>query len=99
MAFTRSWPREGQSRFSLLFVFIGTQDGSAVCRHKSNQKGCQQKCFFAALGLRPANPAEPGLQLFCPTSFPQSTLQQKLAMPRNRTGHRCSARSRLKLLC
>ncbi|NOW93400.1 hypothetical protein FHW89_000047 [Mucilaginibacter sp. SG564] len=39
MAYIRSWPREGQSRFSLWFVFFGTQEGFAVCRHKSNQKG------------------------------------------------------------
>jgi hypothetical protein len=75
-AYTRSWPREGQSRFSLLFVFIGTQDGCAVCRHKSNQKGFQQKCFFAAQGLSPANRAEPRaaiiLRYFVPT-FPRAS--------------------------
>jgi len=51
MAYTRSWPREGQSRFSLLFVFIGTQDGSAVCRHKSNQKGFSRNASLPHLAF------------------------------------------------
>jgi len=55
---------------------------SHFCRHKSNQKGCQQKCFFAAQAFALQSGQNHGLQLFCPTLFaPTPALQQKLAMP------------------
>jgi hypothetical protein len=38
-------------------------------RHKSNKKSSQEKCFFAAQGLCPANQAKPGLQSFYPASL------------------------------
>ncbi|HTE00157.1 MAG TPA: hypothetical protein VK668_12775 [Mucilaginibacter sp.] len=47
-------------------------------------KGFQQKCFFAAHGLCPANQAKPGLQTIAPKSrIPDATA--KFAMPFLRT--------------
>jgi hypothetical protein len=55
---------------------------SYFCRHKSNQKGFQQKGFFAALGLYPANQVKPRAAKCCPTiRSPNPTLQQLLLCP------------------
>jgi len=46
-------------------------------------KSSQQKCFFAAQGLCPANRTEPGLQLFCsasPALWPTSSAKTCYAL-------------------
>ena len=51
------------------------------CRHKSNQKGFQQKGFFAAQGLCPANQPKPRAAKCCPTSFALAHASANIAMP------------------
>jgi len=55
--------------------------------------------LLCALSLCPANRTEPGLQLFCPTSFAQPYTSAKTCYPRIRTALHCSARFRPKLIC
>jgi hypothetical protein len=40
--------------------------GLVTLTRQSNQSAFQQKGFFAARGVCPANQAKPGLQYFCP---------------------------------
>jgi hypothetical protein len=63
MAYTRSWPREG-----LYF-----------CRHKSNQKGFQQKGFFAAHGPILQSSQNHGLLNFTSTSFLSTSSSERFA--------------------
>ena len=71
---------------------LGRGRASYFCRHKSNQKGFQQKCFFAAQGLCPAKRAEPRAAIICPTSFAQAFYFCKTCYaPAAAQGHHCSA--------
>ncbi|NOW96856.1 hypothetical protein [Mucilaginibacter sp. SG564] len=79
MVYNRSWPREGQSRFSLWFVFFGTQEGFAVCRHKSNQKGFSRNAFLPHKALALQTGQNHGLLNLTATSF--AALQVRFAMP------------------
>jgi hypothetical protein len=84
LTLSRSWPR-GASYF---------------CRHKSNQKGLQQKGFFAAQAFTLQIDQNHGLQLFCPASPAISSASAKTCYALSYTqGHHCSARFHPKLLC
>jgi len=57
---------------------------------QSNQKSSQQKGFFAARGLCPANQSKPRAAKNCPKAA-QPDAAAKFAMPFQPTGHHCFA--------
>jgi hypothetical protein len=65
-----------------LFVFKGAQEGFAVLLdQKVTKNKVQQKGFFTAQGLCPANQAKPGLQNLDPLTFAQATASASIAIP------------------
>ncbi len=64
-----------------MFRPLNCRGGCYFCRHKSNQKGFQQKGFFAAHGHYPANQAKPRAAKCCPTAFSQPCASATIAMP------------------
>jgi hypothetical protein len=62
--------REPVTFFAYYLLLIGAQEGFAVFRQKSNQKGLQQKGFFALEAFALQTGQNHGLQLFCPASHP-----------------------------
>ena len=68
--------------FRCCLFFIGTQDGFAVCRNKSNKNAFFLFRLLCAQGLYPANQAAPRAVNSCPTAFALwPTLQQIFTMP------------------
>ena len=60
---------------------LGRGRARYFCRHKSTQKGFQQKCFFAHKAFAPQINQNHGLQLFALLRSLNSASSAKLAMP------------------
>ncbi len=58
---------------------------SHFCRHKSNQKGFQQRCFFAARGLYAANQTKSRAANYCPFLPLKALAWQNLLCPFQRS--------------
>jgi len=58
---------------------LGRGRASYFCRHKSNQKGCQQKCFCALIAFALQTWQNHGLLNFAATSFAHIPASGKIA--------------------
>ncbi|HEX8021583.1 hypothetical protein [Mucilaginibacter sp.] len=91
----------GQIRFSLLFIFLGAQEGFAVCIDtKVSKKSSQQIGFFAHNAFTLQSGQNHGCNYFAPlrSRFPNASAKTCYALSCAQGLH-CSARFRPKLTC